>query len=65
MPTPQQRRFGFKSASHRAAAFANEPTMARAVASTYGAKVGGGFTKAQIKRRRAAAGRGEPYVPKP
>lgn len=65
MPTPQQRRNGFKSVAHRNAAFANEPAMARAVASKYGAKVGGGFTKAQLQRRRAAAGRGESYTPKP
>lgn len=54
----------FKSDAHRRAAFANEPDMARNVASKHGAKVGGGFTKAQLKRRRAAAGRGETYQPK-
>lgn len=64
MPTPQQRRYGFKSVDHRAAVFVNEPELGRYIASTYGAKVGGGFTKAQLQRRRAAAGRGEPYVPK-
>lgn len=55
---------GFKSAAHRAAAFRNEPQLARAIASKYGAKVGGGFSKAQISRRRSAAGKGQHYVPK-
>lgn len=55
----------FKSAAHRAAAFINEPELARNIASKHGAKVGGGFTKAQLRRRRQAAGRGEPYRPKP
>lgn len=53
----------FKSAAQRKAMFANQPETARHTASTTGAKVGGGFTKAQISRRRAAAGRGEPYKP--
>lgn len=65
MASPQQRRNGFKSVAHRNAVFANEPTLGRTIASKYGAKVGGGFTKAQIQRRRAAAGRGETYTPKP
>lgn len=55
---------GFKSAAHRAAAFRNEPQLARAIASKYGGKVGGGFTQAQMHRRRSAAGQGKPYVPK-
>lgn len=53
----------FKSVAQRKAMFANEPATARNVATTVGAKVGGGFTQAQISRRRAAAGRGEPYKP--
>lgn len=55
----------FKSKAHRAAVFANEPALGRAIASKYGAKVGGGFTKAQLQRRRKAAGEGHPYTPKP
>jgi hypothetical protein len=54
---------GFKSVAHRQAVFANEPQLGRAIASKYGAKVGGGFTQAQLQRRRAAAGRGEKYQP--
>lgn len=54
---------GFKSVAHRKAVFTNEPALGRAIASKYGAKVGGGFTKAQISRRRSAAGRGEKYQP--
>jgi hypothetical protein len=52
---------GFKSVAHRQAMWINEPHTARAISSKYGAKVGGGFTQAQLKRRRAAAGRGEKY----
>lgn len=55
---------GFKSVAHRKAVFANEPALGRAIASKYGAKVGGGFTKAQLSRRRSAAGKGETYTPK-
>jgi predicted restriction endonuclease len=40
---------GFKSAAHRAAVFATDPALGRNIASKYGAKVGGGFTKAQLK----------------
>jgi hypothetical protein len=54
---------GFKSVAHRNAVFANEPQLGRAIASKYGAKVGGGFTQAQLKRRRQAAGRGQSYRP--
>jgi hypothetical protein len=61
MPTPQQRRNGFKSAAHRAAMFTNQPALAQNIAAKYGAKVGGGFTKAQLQRRRSAAGQGKPY----
>jgi hypothetical protein len=53
----------FKSSAHRAAVFANQPTLGRAIASKYGAKVGGGFTQAQLQRRRSAAGKGEKYTP--
>lgn len=45
--------------------FRNEPSLARAIAHKYGAKVGGGFTKAQISRRRSVAGKGQSYTPKP
>ena len=62
MPTPQQRRYGFKSTAHRAAVFTNEPSLGRHIASTYGAKVGGGFTKAQLSRR-AATPKGQTYQP--
>jgi hypothetical protein len=55
---------GFKSAAHRAAVFATDPALGRNIASKYGAKVGGGFTKAQIARRKAAAARGDRYQPK-
>jgi hypothetical protein len=54
----------FKSVAHRKAVFANEPDLGRAIASKYGAKVGGGFTKAQISRRASAAGKGETYKPR-
>lgn len=54
----------FKSSAHRAAVFANDPQLGRNIASKYGAKVGGGFTKAQLQRRRSAAGQGRPYQPK-
>lgn len=43
----------FRSVAHRRAVFANEPALGRAIASKYGAKVGGGFTKAQLSRRAA------------
>lgn len=55
----------FHSTAHRAAVFANDPELGRNIASTHGAKVGGGFTKAQISRRRSAAGKGQKYTPKP
>jgi hypothetical protein len=54
----------FKSVAHRQAVFATDPELGRNIASKYGAKVGGGFTKAQISRRRSAAGKGETYQPK-
>lgn len=54
----------FQSAAHRAAVFATDPALGRAIASKYGAKVGGGFTKAQLRRRRSAAGNGQTYQPK-
>lgn len=53
----------FKSDAHRRAAFANDPTVARNIASKHGAKVGGGFTKAQLSRR-AATPKGQTYKPK-
>jgi hypothetical protein len=53
----------FKSVAHRQAMWATEPQLARAITSKYGSKVGGGFTQAQLKRRRAAAGRGDKYQP--
>jgi hypothetical protein len=52
---------GFKSAAHRRAVFATDPALGFAIADSHGAKVGGGFTKAQLKRRRQAAGKGQPY----
>jgi hypothetical protein len=52
---------GFKSAAHRRAVFATNPSLAFAIADKYGAKVGGGFTKAQLRRRAAAAGKSQPY----
>lgn len=61
MPTPEQRASGFKSAAHRAALFATDPQLGQAIARKHGAKIGGGFTKAQLQRRRAAAGKGETY----
>lgn len=44
----------FRSAKQRRALFANPKTrdMAKRWAHKYGAKVGGGFTKAQKRRRR-------------
>jgi hypothetical protein len=54
---------GFKSTAHRKAVFENEPDLGRAIASKHGAKVGGGFTKAQLQRRRSSAGKGETYQP--
>lgn len=53
----------FRSAAHRRAVFASDPALGQAIARKYGAKVGGGFTKAQISARRSAAGRGEAYNP--
>lgn len=53
----------FRSVAHRKAVFTNDPELGRAIASKYGAKAGGGFTKAQLARRRSAAGRGEKYQP--
>lgn len=52
---------GFKSVAHRDAVFASDPALGFNIADKYGAKVGGGFTKAQISRRRAAAGKGQTY----
>lgn len=46
---------GFRSVAHRRAAFRNEPALAKAIADKYGAKVGGGFTKAQIGKRAKTA----------
>jgi hypothetical protein len=54
-------RKGFKSAAHRRAVFATDPALGFAIADKYGAKIGGGFTKAQLSRRAAAAGKGETY----
>jgi hypothetical protein len=56
---------GFKSVAHRNAVFATNPQLGQNIAAKYGAKIGGGFTKQQISDRRAAAGRGETYKPKP
>ena len=61
MPTPQQRANGFKSTAHRRAVFADNPQLGQAIARKYGAKVGGGFTQAQLQRRRSAAGKGQTY----
>lgn len=55
----------FRSAAHRKAVFANDPQLGRNIASKHGAKIGGGFTKAQLTRRRSAAGQGKPYTPPP
>lgn len=52
---------GFKSVAHRKAVFATDPELGRAIARKHGAKVGGGFSKAQISRRRSAAGQGKSY----
>jgi hypothetical protein len=54
---------GFRSVAHRQAVFASDPALGFNIADKHGAKVGGGFTKAQISRRRAAAGKGETYKP--
>jgi hypothetical protein len=54
----------FKSVAQRKALFSQAPDVAQNIADTVGAKVGGGFSKAQISRRRAAAGRGETYTPR-
>jgi hypothetical protein len=53
----------FQSVAQRKALFSQKPNVARYIADNVGAKVGGGYTKAQISRRRAAAGRGEAYKP--
>lgn len=45
----------FRSDAHRRAAFANEPKLAQAIANKYGAKIGGGFTKAQLSSKAKAA----------
>jgi hypothetical protein len=56
-PTP------FRSVAQRKALFSQKPNVARYIADNVGAKVGGGYTKAQLERRKAAAGRGEKYTP--
>jgi hypothetical protein len=53
----------FTSVAQRKALFSQKPGLAQNIADTVGSKVGGGFSKAQISRRRAAAGRGESYTP--
>jgi hypothetical protein len=53
----------FTSVAERKAAFANQPKVAREIASNIGAKVGGGFTQAQMQRRREAAANGKTYQP--
>lgn len=55
---------GFQSVAHRKAVFTNQPELGRAIASTHGALVGGGFSRAQLQRRRSAAGKGQTYHPK-
>jgi len=52
---------GFTSTAHRRAVFATDPALGKNIANKYGAKVGGGFTKAQISARRSAAAKGETY----
>lgn len=52
---------GFKSVAHHKAVFAENPQLGKNIAHKYGAKVGGGFTQAQISARRSAAGKGEKY----
>jgi hypothetical protein len=52
---------GFKSVAHRKAVFASDPELGKAIARKHGSKVGGGFSKAQISRRRSAAGQGKRY----
>lgn len=51
----------FKSVAHRRAVFANDPALGQNIARKYGAKVGGGFTQAQLQRRRSTAGKGQTY----
>lgn len=51
----------FTSKAQRKAVYATNPTVGDAIAHKHGAKVGGGFTKAQISRRRFAAGKGQAY----
>lgn len=46
---------GFKSVAHRKAVFATDPALGQNIADKYGAKVGGGFTKAQLAARAARA----------
>lgn len=60
---PKRNPNAFKSDAHRRAAFANDPATARNIASKHGAKVGGGFTKAQLSRRAQAAAKGQTYKP--
>jgi hypothetical protein len=55
----------FRSAAHRRAAFRNEPTLAQNIADKYGAKVGGGFTKAQLSARASKAGKASAQARKP
>lgn len=43
----------FKSVAQRRAMFRNAPAVARRWAHKYGAKAGGGFTKAQLRRSRS------------
>lgn len=53
---------GFRSVAHRRAVFATNPELGRNIARKHGAKVGGGFSQAQLKRRRSAAGKGQRYL---
>lgn len=62
---PNRKPPAFKSVAQRKAIFATNPPYGREVASKTGAKIRGGFTKAQLQRRRSAAGQGKPYTPKP
>lgn len=54
----------FRSASERRYLFATDPARARRIARRYGAKVGGGFTKAQRARRAAKGGRAAARSPR-
>lgn len=47
----------FQSAKQRRFLFATNKPLAKKMADTYGYKVGGGFTKNQIKKRRSKAGK--------